>query len=238
MPNIDELLSWINDNRPTLFLDRDGVINKRIPGAYVEKVEQFNFFPNLAEHFKILNKFFSRVIVVTNQQGIGKELMTHEDLAVVHDYMLFEIEMNDGVVDAVYYCPELADFNPPCRKPNPGMALEAKTNFPDIDFKNSLIKWKEAQVQMKDLDLHDGKVIYHIQDLSHVTNATKRIKKILDAKYKNANLVEVVNECKHQPLLTLLRHYKPIFNKTLGQWHGNDFKIKLKEDAKPYYGRP
>ncbi len=139
MPNIDELLSWINDNRPTLFLDRDGVINKRIPGAYVEKVEQFNFFPNLAEHFKILNKFFSRVIVVTNQQGIGKELMTHEDLAVVHDYMLFEIEMNDGVVDAVYYCPELADFNPPCRKPNPGMALEAKTNFPDIDFKNSLM---------------------------------------------------------------------------------------------------
>ena len=139
MPNIDELLSWINDNRPTLFLDRDGVINKRIPGAYVEKVEQFNFFPNLAEHFKILNKFFSRVIVVTNQQGIGKELMTHEDLAVVHDYMLFEIEMNDGVVDAVYYCPELADFDPPCRKPNPGMALEAKTNFPDIDFKNSLI---------------------------------------------------------------------------------------------------
>ena len=139
MPNLDELLSWINDNRPTLFLDRDGVINKRIPGAYVEKVEQFNFFPNLAEHFKILNKFFSRVIVVTNQQGIGKELMTHEDLAVVHDYMLFEIEMNDGVVDAVYYCPELADFDPPCRKPNPGMALEAKTNFPDIDFKNSLM---------------------------------------------------------------------------------------------------
>ena len=139
MPNIDELLSWINDNRPTLFLDRDGVINKRIPGAYVEKVEQFNFFPNLAEHFKILNKFFSRVIVVTNQQGIGKELMTHEDLAVVHDYMLFEIEMNDGVVDAVYYCPELAEFDPPCRKPNPGMALEAKTNFPDIDFKNSLM---------------------------------------------------------------------------------------------------
>lgn len=139
MPNIDKLLSWINDNRPTLFLDRDGVINKRIPGAYVEKVEQFNFFPNLAEHFKILNKFFSRVIVVTNQQGIGKELMSHEDLAVVHDYMLFEIEMNDGVVDAVYYCPELADFDPPCRKPNPGMALEAKINFPDIDFKNSLM---------------------------------------------------------------------------------------------------
>lgn len=139
MPNIDELLSWINDNRPTLFLDRDGVINKRIPGAYVEKVEQFNFFPNLAENFKNLNRFFSRIVVVTNQQGIGKELMTHEDLAVVHEYMLFEIEMNDGQIDAVYYCPDLAAFDPPCRKPNPGMALEAKANFPDIDFKNSLM---------------------------------------------------------------------------------------------------
>ena len=55
MHNIDQLLTWIKENRPTLFLDRDGVINKRIPGAYVEKVEQFNFFPNLAENFKILN---------------------------------------------------------------------------------------------------------------------------------------------------------------------------------------
>jgi len=139
MHNIDQLLTWINENRPTLFLDRDGVINKRIPGAYVEKVEQFNFFPNLAENFKVLNKFFSRVLVVTNQQGIGKELMTHEDLAVVHDYMLFEIEMNDGFVDAVYYCPELAEFDPSCRKPNPGMALEAKANFADIEFGNSLM---------------------------------------------------------------------------------------------------
>ena len=48
--------------------------------------------------------------------------------------MLFEIEMNDGHVDAVYYCPDLDQFDPPCRKPNPGMALEAKANFPDIDF--------------------------------------------------------------------------------------------------------
>ena len=44
-----------------------------------------------------------------------------------------------GLVDAVYYCPDLADFDPPCRKPNPGMAIEAKSNFPDIDFKNSLM---------------------------------------------------------------------------------------------------
>ena len=139
MHNIDQLLTWIKENRPTLFLDRDGVINKRIPGAYVERVEQFNLFPNLAENFKVLNNFFSRVLVVTNQQGIGKELMTHEDLAVVHEYMLFEIEMNDGLVDAVYYCPELAEFDPSCRKPNPGMALEAKANFADIEFGNSLM---------------------------------------------------------------------------------------------------
>ena len=65
--------------------------------------------------------------------------MTHEDLAVVHEYMLFEIEMNDGLVDAVYYCPELAEFDPSCRKPNPGMALEAKANFADIEFGNSLM---------------------------------------------------------------------------------------------------
>ena len=139
MHKMEQLVEWVRENRPTLFLDRDGVINRRIPGAYVKEVEKFNFFPKLPENFKTLNQYFHKVIVVTNQQGIGKELMDHDDLAVVHDYMLFEIEMNEGHIDAVYYCPDLNQLDPPCRKPNPGMALEAKANFPDIDFKNSLM---------------------------------------------------------------------------------------------------
>ncbi len=139
MHNLVELIQWVKTNRPTLFLDRDGVINKRLPGRYVQQVEEFHFYPNLSEHWSTLNQYFQLVVVVTNQQGIGKQLMSHEDLAVVHEYMLFEIEMSGGAIDEIYYCPDLADHNPVCRKPNPGMALEAQADFPDIQFKNALM---------------------------------------------------------------------------------------------------
>ena len=90
----------------------------------------------------------------------------------------------------------------------------------------------------------DGKVVYAIDDSRQVQLATKRVNKILDAKYEKANLIEVVRKCTHLsenervPLLTLLRRYEPMFDGTLGQWRGEDFKIELKEGVKPYYSRP
>ena len=65
-----------------------------------------------------------------------------------------------------------------------------------IDFEKGVIKWNEVQAQMKDIDF-SGKVIYNINDSRHVQNATKRVKKILDANYHKANLVEVTTNCKH-----------------------------------------
>ena len=90
-----------------------------------------------------------------------------------------------------------------------------------IDFEKGLIKWNEAQARMKNANIRDGKVIYAIDDSRQVQLATKRVKKILDAKYEKANLVEVVRKCTHLseservPLLTLLRRYKPMFDGTL-----------------------
>ena len=113
-----------------------------------------------------------------------------------------------------------------------------------IDFEKGLIKWNEAQTRMKNANLRDGKVVYAIDDSRQVQLATKRVKKILDAKYEKANLVEVVRKCTHLsenervPLLTLLRRYEPMFDGTLGQWRGEDFKIELKEGVKPYYSSP
>ena len=80
-------------------------------------------------------------------------------------------------------------------------------------FRKSLIKWNEAQTRMKNTNIRDGKVVYAIDDSRQVQLATKRVKKILDAKYEKANLVEVVRKCTHLsknervPLLTLLRRY-------------------------------
>ena len=112
-----------------------------------------------------------------------------------------------------------------------------------IDFEKGLIKWNEAQAQMKHIDF-SGKVIYNIDDLRHVKNATKHGKKILDTNYDKANLVKVTNNCKHLVtieralLLSLLQCFEPMFDGSLGQWCGPDFKIELKEWVNPYYSRP
>ncbi|GAB4378174.1 MAG: HAD-IIIA family hydrolase [Salibacteraceae bacterium] len=129
--NVDE--EW------TLFLDRDGVINKRLDNDYVKSIGEFEFLPGVIDALRQLAAFFERIIVVTNQQGIGKGVMTERDLFLVHEYMLAEVFNNGGRIDAVYHCPDVAEDDPPCRKPNTGMAFEARERFPEIDFKKSIM---------------------------------------------------------------------------------------------------
>lgn len=122
----------------TIFLDRDGVINKKL-ASYVTRPSEFEFLPGALDAVKYLSENFIRIVVVTNQQGIGKKLMSHDDLHSVHAHMLRNIELYGGRIDNVYYCPYLATEDPLCRKPNPGMALQAKDDFPDILFEESIM---------------------------------------------------------------------------------------------------
>lgn len=123
----------------TLFLDRDGVINQRLPGAYVRRWEEFIFLPGVLLAIVLLKGYFDRIIVVTNQQGIGKGLMTNDDLHAVHRKMCREIEQAGGRIDAIYYCPDLKTRADNCRKPAPAMALQAQRDAPDIDFTRSVM---------------------------------------------------------------------------------------------------
>ena len=122
----------------TLFLDRDGVINVQIVGDYVRRPEQMEFIPGALEALAMLRPFFRRMMVITNQRGVGKGLMTEKDLKTVHDYMCGEIERAGGHLDAVYYCTEPND-SCPRRKPNPGMMEDVKADFPDIDLSRCLM---------------------------------------------------------------------------------------------------
>ena len=134
--NLKELsfdISW------TLFLDRDGVINRRIPGDYVQQPENFVFLPGVLEAMDRLAKVFGKIIMVSNQQGIGKGLMTENQLRYVHDVMLKEIENAGGRIDGIYFSPYLDSANHPDRKPGPGMAYKAKQDFPEIDFHHSVM---------------------------------------------------------------------------------------------------
>lgn len=130
-PQIDE--SW------TLFLDRDGVINKKRDNDYVKTLDELELLPHAAESIANLSSLFGKVIVVTNQQGVGKNLMTTEDLDKIHNVILKEVQKLGGSIDAIYFAPQLKSTNSNMRKPEIGMALQAKEDFPNIDFTKSVI---------------------------------------------------------------------------------------------------
>ncbi|HPG08322.1 MAG TPA: HAD-IIIA family hydrolase [Saprospiraceae bacterium] len=120
-----------------LFLDRDGVLNKRLPADYVKHPGEFEWLPNTWKAVRRLSTRFDYVFIVTNQQGIGKGLMSSDDLDVIHMQMLDALRNSKARVDGIYHCAGLSFENPPCRKPNTGMAWEAKTAFPDFSWSRS-----------------------------------------------------------------------------------------------------
>lgn len=122
-----------------LFLDRDGVINERPGDGYVTRWADFHFLPGVLQALQLARSLFSRIIIVTNQQGVGKGLMTATMLNEIHRKMMAEIVEAGGRVDAIYYCTALAGSGHPGRKPAIGMAMQAKADFPDIEFAQSIM---------------------------------------------------------------------------------------------------
>lgn len=130
---------WHIDKSWTLFLDRDGVINHEKPNAYITSVENFQFIDGAIDAIVMLTKIFGRTFVVTNQQGIGKGLMTEQDFVEITDFMLQEITNAGGRIDKVYHSPYLSELNHEMQKPRVGMGLNAKQDFPEIDFQKSVM---------------------------------------------------------------------------------------------------
>jgi len=129
----------LQDLDSTLFLDRDGVINRRIAGDYVRNLSQLELLPGAIDAIVRLGKRFRYVIVVTNQQGIGKGWMSTADVTDIHDYIIGQVKTAGGRIDRIYCCPSLETANDPNRKPGIGMGLQAKRDFADIDFSRSLL---------------------------------------------------------------------------------------------------
>ena len=123
----------------TLFLDRDGVINERLVDDYVKHPNDFRLISGVGEAIKTFSEIFGRIVVVTNQQGIGRGLMTEATLHEIHQKMLQEIKIAGGRIDRIYFCSGLAEAHPFDRKPNVGMALKARKEFPEIRFKKSIM---------------------------------------------------------------------------------------------------
>ena len=122
----------------TLFLDRDGVINIEKVEDYIHEWREFEFYPGAVEAIVSLGKLFKRIIIVTNQKGIGKGVTKKEAVETIHKNLADIIRDAGGEIAASLYCPD-TESSSPNRKPNPGMAYQAKELFPDINFSKSLM---------------------------------------------------------------------------------------------------
>ncbi|HYE56542.1 MAG TPA: HAD family hydrolase [Chitinophagaceae bacterium] len=128
----------IIDNSWTLFLDRDGVINHEKYQDYVYHYGEFMFYEGAKDAIRYLSTRFQRIIIITNQRGVGRELMTEDALIAIHNQMLADIEAAGGRIHKIYYCTSTDNLHPN-RKPNPGMFHEAKKDFPDIEPSRSIM---------------------------------------------------------------------------------------------------
>lgn len=136
-------VDWLERTRKTLsakkiiFLDRDGVINKKKEEDYVKNWNEFEFLPDALDALKLLKANSYEVFVVTNQRGIARNLLTANDLEDIHDKMCRIVAEHGGHISGVYYCPHSLESGCYCRKPSPGMLLQASTDH-HVDLSKSV----------------------------------------------------------------------------------------------------
>ena len=170
------------DKNWTLFLDRDGVINTKLVDDYVKHWIEFEFIDGVLDALKKLDAVFGTIVVVTNQQCIGKGIIRTEDLELIHKNMMYEITYLKGRIDKIYFSPYLNSENHPTRKPGIGMALQAKKDFPLIDFERSIIVGDSLSdmefgrnaglktVYVSEKDKQDERIDFNVRSLSDFTN--------------------------------------------------------------------
>jgi histidinol-phosphate phosphatase family domain/HAD-superfamily hydrolase, subfamily IIIA len=120
-----------------IFIDRDGVIN-RDSTDYVLAWSEFDFIPHVFEALRALTELGYKIIVVSNQAGIGKGLFTMEALAEITEKMLARIERNGGKIYTVHYCPHRDDEDCVCRKPKTGLFKQAVAGLA-VDLRETFV---------------------------------------------------------------------------------------------------
>jgi D-glycero-D-manno-heptose 1,7-bisphosphate phosphatase len=144
-----------NSKNKAIFLDRDGVIN--VEKNYVHRVEDFEFIEGVFELCALVQRLNFRILIITNQAGIGRGYYTTDDFDRLTEWMLAQFRARGICIEKVYYCPDhpvagVGEYrkNSFERKPNPGMILKAKDEF-DLDLSKSIL------VGDKDSDLEAGR---------------------------------------------------------------------------------
>jgi len=130
-----------------VFLDRDGVINDDTGHYYIYRPEDFNLNAGVTEGLKLLSDAGFKLIIVSNQGGVAKGIYTKDDISSVHEKLTEELKKHSLKIDAIYYCPHhesVSDCD--CRKPKPGMILDAIEEFNINPMKSYLIGDSERDI--------------------------------------------------------------------------------------------
>jgi D-glycero-D-manno-heptose 1,7-bisphosphate phosphatase len=124
--------------KKVIFIDRDGVINKKAPRAeYVKSWDEFEFIPGSIEALMLLVEHDYKIFIVTNQAGIARGAMTERDLKKIHANLEKELEKHNVKIEGIYYCPHGWNEECECRKPKPGMFFQAAREH-DLDLTKSI----------------------------------------------------------------------------------------------------
>ena len=126
------------DKTWTLFLDRDGVINVESVGSYITDWNEFIFHDGAVDALRTASGLFGHIIVVSNQRGVGRGIMSLEALKNINSNLRSSIGDQGGKIDKIYNCTAINDDDHN-RKPNSGMGLQAQEDFPVIDFHKSIM---------------------------------------------------------------------------------------------------
>jgi len=167
-----------------IFLDRDGVVNKEI--GYLHKIKDFKFIDGVIDALiRIQNKGF-KIIIITNQSGIGRGLYTIEDFHELNNWMINYLKSKKINILEVFFCPHLPEDNCKCRKPKPGLYKDAITKF-NINVNSSysigdketdIIAAKSAGIKTTILVRSGHKIDENNSKADHIFNSLSDVSKI------------------------------------------------------------
>nr|WP_320190212.1 D-glycero-beta-D-manno-heptose 1,7-bisphosphate 7-phosphatase [uncultured Desulfobacter sp.] len=121
----------------TVFIDRDGVINHD-SDAYIKHPDEFHFISKTPDAIALLNAKGLQVILITNQSAVGRGMISISTLDAIFKKMIFGVEQAGGRIKDIFFCPHTPDQGCDCRKPEPGMILQAMKRH-NIDLKKSFM---------------------------------------------------------------------------------------------------
>ena len=156
----------------TVFLDRDGVINRDSP-HYIKSWEEFEFFPRSLEALRLLKTNGFDVIVITNQSAVGRGMLTNDRLLRIHKRMVEVVESNGGEIKDVFFCPHIPKDNCECRKPKSGLIHQAQQKY-KIDLDKSVMIGDKMSDLICGINAGCGRVIL-VDEKKDLLDAVKEI---------------------------------------------------------------